>query len=126
VRDLNRLYRELPALHALDAEPAGFEWLAHDDAGASVIAFLRRDRGAGRVAVVCNFTPVVRHGYRIGVPEPGLWRERINTDSSHYGGSNVGAPFGVLDAQPVPAHGRGWSVVLTLPPLAAVFLEHQP
>jgi 1,4-alpha-glucan branching enzyme len=126
VRDLNRLYRELPALHALDTEPAGFEWLAHDDAGGSVIAFVRRDRGAGQVAVVCNFTPVVRHGYRIGVPAPGAWRERINTDSAHYGGSNVGAPWGVLDAQPVPAHGRGWSIVLTLPPLAAVFLEHAP
>jgi 1,4-alpha-glucan branching enzyme len=124
VRDLNRLYRELPALHALDAHAAGFEWLDHRDAAASVIAFARRDAGAGLVAVVCNFTPVIRPDYRIGVPAPGVWRERINTDSAHYGGGNIGSPWAELHAQPVPAHGRPWSIALTLPPLATLFLEH--
>jgi 1,4-alpha-glucan branching enzyme len=125
VRDLNRLYRELPALHALDTEAAGFEWLDHRDSAASVVAFARRDAGGGIVAVICNFTPVVREHYRIGVPAPGTWRECLNTDSAHYGGGNVGTPGGAADAEPVAAHGRPWSVVLTLPPLATVLLEHR-
>ncbi len=124
VRDLNRLLRELPALHALDFSPEGFEWIDHEDARRSVLAFVRRGREPGqRVLVVCNFAPVVHHGMRFGVPEPGLWRERLNTDSVHYGGSNVGTPFGVASTEPVPAHGRPQSVRLTVPPLATVFLE---
>jgi 1,4-alpha-glucan branching enzyme len=126
VRDLNRLHRALPALHELDCEPAGFEWVDHTDAEASVIAFLRRARQGPPVLVVCNFTPVVRRGYRLGVPAPGVWRERLNTDSRHYGGSDVGAAWGVLTAQAQPAHGRPWSLSMDLPPLAVVFLEHAP
>jgi 1,4-alpha-glucan branching enzyme len=67
---------------------------------------------------------VIRPDYRIGVPAPGVWRERINTDSAHYGGGNIGSPWAELHAQPVPAHGRPWSIALTLPPLATLFLEH--
>jgi 1,4-alpha-glucan branching enzyme len=126
VRDLNRLHRTLPALHELDCEPAGFEWIDHTDAHASVIAFLRRAREGPPVLVVCNFTPVVRHGYRLGVPAPGVWRERLNTDSRYFGGSDVGAAWGVLTAQAAPAHGRPWSLAMDLPPLAVVFLEHAP
>ena len=73
--------------------------------------------------VICNFTPVVRHDYRVGAPGAGCYRERLNTDSEYYGGSNVGNPFGMVDAEQIPAHGREWSIALTLPPLAAIFLD---
>ena len=124
VRDLNRLYRETPALYQLDVAPAGFEWMDHQDAAHSVLAFVRRGSDAQRfVLVVCNFTPTVQSAYRVGVPQPGAYRERLNTDSSHYGGSNAGTPLGAATAEPVPWHGQAQSVVLTLPPLATVFLE---
>ena len=91
-----------------------------------MIAFVRRGRDRQRaVLCVCNFTPVVRRDYRLGVPGPGAWVERINTDSHFYGGSNVGNPCGQADAEPVPAHGQAWSVQLTLPPLASVLFEWQ-
>lgn len=123
VRDLNRLYREQPALHRRDHEPDGFEWIAGGEAETSVYAWLRRD-GRGAVAlVVCNFTAVPRHGYRLGVPEgTGRWREALNTDSAWYGGSNVGNGMMSLRTEPVPAHGRGQSVELVLPPLATLIL----
>jgi 1,4-alpha-glucan branching enzyme len=73
--------------------------------------------------VVCNFTPVVQHDYRLGVPRLGAWRERINTDSAYYGGSNVGTQFGELTAEAWPSHGQAQSLVLSLPPLATVFFE---
>ncbi len=124
IRDLNRLYRATPALYEIDFEPGGFEWISASDTDNSVIAFLRRGRDAARpMLCVCNFTPVVRHGYRIGVPGPGTYRERLNTDSRHYGGSDVGNAFGAVDADEVPAHGRPCSISLTLPPLATLFLE---
>jgi 1,4-alpha-glucan branching enzyme len=124
VRDLNHFYRDTAALHERDFDGSGFEWIDHEDAQRSVLSFVRRSAdGARMVAVVCNFTPTVHHGWRIGVPAGGLWRERINTDSQHYGGSNVGAPFGVLHAQPLPWQGKPHSLELTLPPLATVFLE---
>jgi len=124
VRDLNRLHRELPALHELDFVPAGFEWISHEDAGRSLLAFVRRDRaGARPVLVVCNFTPVVQRDLRLGVPQPGVWRERLNTDSAHYGGSNVGSPFGEITAEAAESHGRPYSIVMSLPPLATVILE---
>ena len=86
--------------------------------------FARRGDDAGRIVVaVCNFTPTVHHGYRIGVPEPGVYRERINTDSAHYGGSNVGSAFGEFTAEPIAWHGRRHSIGMTLPPLATVLLE---
>lgn len=118
VRDLNALYREAPALHALDGEAAGFEWLVGDDREQSVYAWARRD-GAGDIALVaCNFTPVPREGYRLPLPKgaPKAWREALNTDSRHYGGSDVGNGGGVLKA-------KDGAVTLTLPPLATVVLR---
>jgi 1,4-alpha-glucan branching enzyme len=123
VQDLNRLYRTLPALHEVDFEPAGFQWIDCNDWEGSVVSFLRRARDPEDLVVVaCNFTPVVRAGYRIGVPRPGFYRELLNTDAAVYGGSNVGNAGGV-EAEPVAAHGHPCSLALTLPPLAAVFLR---
>jgi 1,4-alpha-glucan branching enzyme len=120
MRDLNRLYRGEPALHRRDCEPAGFEWINPSDTNQSVLSFLRKSGEDGRLAlVVCNFTPIVRHGYRLGVPAPGWWAERINTDAAEYGGSGVGNRGGAR-AEDVPAHGRPHSLVLTLPPLATL------
>jgi 1,4-alpha-glucan branching enzyme len=123
VRDLNRLYRELPALHELDCEPAGFEWIDCTDIEHSVISYLRRSRDPDHHTVtVCNFTPVPRHGYRIGVPRAGFYRERVNTDATEYGGSGVGNG-GLVQALPEPCHGRPASLCLSLPPLATLVLE---
>ncbi|MGH8935431.1 MAG: 1,4-alpha-glucan branching protein GlgB, partial [Acidimicrobiia bacterium] len=124
VADLNRLYRQEPALHELDLDPAGFEWVDANDAAASVLSFLRQPRSAtGPVLAVCNFTPVVRHDYRVGVPHPGRWVEILNSDAGHYGGSGQGNGGGV-EAEPIPHHGRPHSLRLTLPPLGALFLHH--
>ncbi|WP_082497788.1 1,4-alpha-glucan branching protein GlgB [Pseudorhodoferax sp. Leaf267] len=124
VRDLNRVLRHYPALHQRDSEPGGFEWLQADDARNSVLAFARRGREEGQLmVVVCNLTPQLHGSYRLGVPRPGRYHERLNTDSSYYGGSNAGTPWGVAGTEPIPAHGRTHSVLLTLPPLATVFLE---
>ncbi|HET6725032.1 MAG TPA: 1,4-alpha-glucan branching protein GlgB [Gammaproteobacteria bacterium] len=126
VRDLNRLYRELPALHERDCEADGFEWLEANDGNNSVLAFARYDRGRDCPAVVVsNFTPVPRYDYRLGVPRAGFWHERFNTDSSHYGGSDVGNQGGVHTAE-IGAHGRQNSITLTLPPLATVIFEYVP
>jgi len=123
VRDLNTLYRRESALHRLDCESAGFEWIESNDAEQSVYAWLRRDGAGAVVIVVCNLTPVPRHGYRIGVPDgAGAWREALNTDSAHYGGSNMGNLQASLQVQAVPAHGRAQSITLSLPPLATLFL----
>ena len=127
VRDLNGLYRHSPALHQRDFEPSGFEWIDAANAQQSVLVFVRRGAEPGALMlVVCNFTPVVRHDFVIGVPEPGVYRERLNTDSRHYGGSDVGTPFGELRAREVASHGRRWSVAMSLPPLATVFFEWIP
>ncbi len=127
VRDLNHLYRATPALHQLDFVLAGFEWIDHAEAGQSVFAFIRRGLDDMRfVVVVCNFTPSPQATYRLGVPVGGLYRERLNTDSVHYGGSNLDTPFGVAHAEPVASHGRPWSILLNLPPLATVILEWKP
>jgi len=123
VQDLNRLYREQPALHQVDFEPAGFQWIDCNDWESSVVSFLRRARTPDDfVVAVCNFTPVVRHGYRVGVPRGGFYREALNTDSLHYGGSNVGNAGG-REAEPLPAHGHPFSLLLTLPPLATLILR---
>jgi 1,4-alpha-glucan branching enzyme len=124
IRDLNGVYRASPSLYAKDADAAGFEWVVSTDGDNSVLAFLRRTEGAPPILVVCNFTPVVRKDYRLWVPLPGRWTERINTDSAYYGGSGVGNGGGV-DAQAVACDGRPFSVALTLPPLGTLFLEHQ-
>ena len=125
VRDLNHLYLSTPALHARDTEAAGFQWLVADDQDNSVIAWARKGRESGEVAVVVsNFTPVPRHGYRIGVPEGGFYREAINSDAERYGGSNVGN-LGGLHAEPVESHGQPYSVVLTAPPLATTIFVRE-
>jgi 1,4-alpha-glucan branching enzyme len=124
VCDLNRLYRETPALHRLDHAPEGFEWVVADDAANAVFAF-RRSGGAGapEVLVIANMTPVPRHDYRIGVVAPGLWRERINSDAAAYGGAGLGNG-GQCKTAPVPAHGQAQSLSLTLPPLGLLVLQH--
>ena len=123
VRDLNRLYRTTPALHVYDAEGRGFEWVDASDNEASVISFLRRGHeGVAPVLVVCNFTPVPRENYRIGVPRGGRWVERINTNSKDYGGSGKGN-MGAIKANNIACHGRRYSLKLTLPPLSTLILE---
>jgi len=125
VRDLNHVYQELPALHQKDSDPDGFEWLELHDSQQSVLAYLRRGRDEERpVVVLCNFTPMARYDYRIGVPLPGYYRERVNTDAAMYGGSNVGNGGGVW-AEDASSHGRPHSLRLTLPPLGTVMLERQ-
>jgi 1,4-alpha-glucan branching enzyme len=122
VRDLNRAYRAEPALWELDFEPAGFWWLEPNDAAANVLAFARASRDGERVVVfVTNLSPVPRYGYRLGLPRSGTWRELVNTDSGHYGGSDVGN-LGGIQAEPVPWNEQAFSAELTLPPLAAVWL----
>ncbi len=124
VRDLNLLLRAAPALHRMDSDPAGFAWVEANDTDNSVLAFLRLAGEAAPVLVVCNFTPIVREDYRVGVPRAGRWVERINTDAQDYGGSGVGN-LGSIEAEAVPAHGRPYSLRLTLPPLATLIFEHQ-
>ncbi len=125
VRDLNALYRAEPALHQRDCEPDGFAWIDANDSDNSVLSYFRRAEDARDFAVVvCNFTPVVREAYRIGVPEPGHYRECLNTDSEIYGGSGVGN-LGTVAAQNVPAHGHPHSLSLTLPPLGVLVLKPQ-
>jgi len=123
VRDLNHLYRASPALFSQDFSAAGFEWIDHDDARRSLLSFVRKGRDGQLMLVVCNFAPVVHHGFRLGVPAAGQWQERLNTDSAFYGGSNVGTPLGAASSEGVASHGRAQSIALTLPPLATVFLE---
>jgi 1,4-alpha-glucan branching enzyme len=121
VRDLNRLYRAEPALYRGDFSASGFEWIDCHDALQSVVSYLRRDRDDS-VVVVLNFTPVVRHAYRIGVPVPGRYHEIFNSDSRHYGGSDVGN-LGGVDTEAQPWMGRPVSLSLTLPPLGALMLK---
>ncbi len=123
VADLNRLYRGEPALHELDCDPAGYECIDCADAELSTLSFLRKGASGGDVVlVVCNFTPVPRHGYRVGVPSGGRWRELLNGDAAPYGGSGMGN-LGGVEAEPHPVHGRPYSLPLTLPPLAVVFFK---
>jgi 1,4-alpha-glucan branching enzyme len=123
VRDLNHLYRTRPALHARDDEYGGFSWVDVEDRAQSIYSFLRYgNAGDGPVVVVCNFTPVVRQGYRMGLPQGGVWHEVLNTDASRYGGSGVGNP-GALHAESRHWQGQSWSVTITLPPLGVVWLE---
>ncbi len=122
VRDLNARHRDEPALHELDTDPAGFQWVDANDSEHSVISFLRLDRSGGAVLVVCNFTPIPRQGYRVGVPYGGFWREILNSDAGEFGGSGWGN-YGAAQAEPWSEHGRPFSVSLTLPPLGCVFLK---
>ena len=123
VRDLNRLHATLPPLHAGDCHAEGFRWIDCHDAMQSVLCYRRIDPGDGSFAVVvCNFTPVPRHGYRVGVPRTGTYREILNSDASEYGGSGLGN-LGAVIADPTPWHGEAQSLSLTLPPLGALILQ---
>ncbi len=126
VSDLNRIYRDVPALHGADCEPTGFEWIDANDADNSVFTYLRRSRDRDVVAVAVNATPVPRHQYRVGVPESGVWEEILNSDAEHYGGSGQGN-LGSVDTGPlgVPRHGRPHSLDLILPPLSVVAFRHR-
>jgi 1,4-alpha-glucan branching enzyme len=124
LRDLNRLYRQEPALHRADCDPDGFRWVIGDDRSNSVFAWLRLAADAEPVLVICNMTPVPRERYRVGVPRHGVWAELMNSDAAVYGGSNLGN-CGELETQPLPAHGYNASLELTLPPLAVIALRHR-
>jgi 1,4-alpha-glucan branching enzyme len=121
VADLNRVYREQPALYEREFDHATFEWVDANDGDASVLSFLRRGYN-DVILVVGNFSPILRHGYRVGVPEGGFWRELLNSDAEIYGGSNQGNSGG-LTAEPIPHHGRPFSLRLTLPPLGILYLK---
>ena len=126
VRDLNTLYRDIPALHARDCEEEGFRWIVVDDAKQSVFAWLRWGGGSDApVAVFCNFTPVPRFDYRVGLPFPGRWREVMNTDAADYGGSGLGN-LGGVEASSDPSHGLPASASLLLPPLATLYFQYEP
>ncbi len=123
VEDLNKAYRDVPALHELDMSPDGFEWIDCNDTENSIISLVRRSKTRPNecVVVVLNFTPLPRHNYQVGVPRGGEWREILNSDAALYGGSGQGN-MGAVHAAPIPLHGRRWSATITLPPLGAVFL----
>jgi len=123
MKALNRVYRSEAALHELDSEPAGFQWVDCNDADASVLSLLRKKPATGETILAAfNFTPVPRFGYRMGVPEGGYWQEILNSDASEYGGSGLGN-LGGCHASDIQAHGLPHSLELTLPPLAAVFFK---
>ncbi|MDQ2780062.1 MAG: 1,4-alpha-glucan branching protein GlgB [Pseudomonadota bacterium] len=123
VEDLNRLYRAEPALHELDFDSAGFQWIESNDADQSVLSFLRKAVDGSSVLVVANFTPVPRENYIVGVPKSGHWRERLNSDATLYGGSGVGNQGGV-DSVPLSAHGQFHALNLRIPPLGLLVLQH--
>ena len=123
VGTLNHLYRSEPALHELDANPAGFHWLEPDDAERSVLVYERvARRSDNRIICALNFTPIPRRNYRVGVTTAGTYKELLNTDAVELGGSGQGN-FGAVEASPIHAHRREYSLDLTLPPLGAVFLK---
>ena len=125
VADLNHLYRNEPALHELDCDPAGFEWIDCGDADGSVVSLIRKGKTTSDFFLVaCNFTPVPRESYQLGVPRAGHWREVLNSDGELYGGTNLGNSGGVVAAAE-PHHGRPYSLALTLPPLSALFLKSE-
>jgi 1,4-alpha-glucan branching enzyme len=125
VRDLNRMYREEPALHGTDFDPRGFEWVDYGDTKNMVLSFIRRSPDSADILIaLCNFTPVPRHDYRIGIPAGGVWKEILNSDAEYYGGSGMGN-FGAVTASPVPFHHRPFSASVTLPPLAFLLLKQE-
>jgi len=125
VEDLNALYRKEPALHEDDFDQSGFEWVDCNDAEQSVLSFLRKGCSTGDILlVVCNFTPVPRHNYRVGVPRGGYWRELRNSDARQYGGSGQGN-IGGVDAAPISAHGRPYALMVVAPPLSTVFFKSE-
>jgi 1,4-alpha-glucan branching enzyme len=125
VANLNRFHAGEKALDELDFDPAGFEWIDANDGDRSVLSFLRKAKTTDDlILVVCNFTPVPRKNYRVGVPRAGRWRELLNSDAYEHGGAGYGN-LGGVEAAPVPSHGRPHSLNLTLPPLAAIFLKSE-
>jgi 1,4-alpha-glucan branching enzyme len=125
IRDLNDLYQSVPALHEFDFDSRGFEWIDFKDWEHSVIAYLRKGNGPEELAlVICNFTPMPRHRYLVGVPTEGFWKEIFNSDSAVYGGSNVGNSGGVMTNNQ-PCFGKKQSLQLTLPPLAALIFRYE-
>jgi 1,4-alpha-glucan branching enzyme len=122
VADLNRVYTTEPALHEVDFDAAGFEWIDCNDNENSVVSFIRRSKSGETVVALLNFTPVPRDGYRIGVPVPGVYRELINSDAEMYAGSNLGNA-GAVTAEPIPSHGHQQSLRLNLPPLGLLLLK---
>jgi 1,4-alpha-glucan branching enzyme len=122
VRDLNQLYRHNPALFELDFDARGFEWIDHQDADSSVLAWLRRTRNGDVVVCISNFTPLVRHGYTVGVPQGGRYVTLLNTDDAKYAGSGAG-PNGVIESRADGSHGRPYSLCVDLPPLATLMLH---
>jgi 1,4-alpha-glucan branching enzyme len=122
-RELNRLYRAEPAMHEVDFHWSGFEWVDFHDVDHSIIAFLRRAENPDDFLLFCcNFTPVPHPGYRFGVPATGFYSEIFNTDADMFGGSNMGNGSGV-SSEPINAHGRDQSILVTLPPLAVVVFK---
>jgi 1,4-alpha-glucan branching enzyme len=120
LKALNRLYRNEPALYEMDFDPEGFEWIDASDALQSVISFVRKGRTTDDILlIICNFTPTIHTGYRVGVPRGGAWKEVLNSDAAEYGGSGQGNPESTRAAK-VPCHGRPYSIEITLPPLAMV------
>ncbi len=125
VKDLNRLYQDEIALHELDFDPGGFQWIDCNDALQSTLSLLRKAGSSDEILIAaCNFTPVPRHNYRVGAPRPGFWREVLNSDAENYGGSGQGNMGGV-EAMHISFHGLPYSLNITLPPLAAVFLKSE-
>ena len=125
LEDLNRLYSHEPALHELDCDPAGFEWIDGSDADNGVISYLRKGKSPGEtILAVFSFTPVPRESYGVGVPGAGFWREVLNSDAVEYGGTGRGN-YGGVEARPIPLHGRTHSLALTLPPLGVLFLQRE-
>jgi len=125
IGDLNACYRREPALHECEFDGTGFEWVDANDAENSVLVYLRRSRnGSELMLVACNFTPVPRTNYRIGVPRSGHWHEVLNSDAPRYGGSGMGN-FGGVATAPVASHGRFQSINVTLPPLAVVIFKSE-
>jgi 1,4-alpha-glucan branching enzyme len=123
VKDLNHFYKSEPAMYEYDCDPAGFEWIDCSDADGSIVSLIRKGKTTSAVVLaICNFTPVPRHDYRVGVPRSGFWREVLNSDAAVYWGSNVGNHGGV-EAVSTPQHGRRYSLTLTLPPLSVSFLR---
>lgn len=122
VKDLNNIYKNEPALHELDFSPSGFEWIDTHDWEQSTISFLRKDKHGHAILVICNFTPVPRLHYRVGVPKPGYWKELLNSDAEDYGGSGIGNMGGV-QSEPIESQGKKQSISLNLPPLGVLFLK---
>jgi 1,4-alpha-glucan branching enzyme len=122
--DLNRLYREETALHQVEFEYPGFDWIDCHDSSQSILSYARKDRAGNELLIILNFTPVPRENYRIGVNHPGVYTEIFNSDSEFYGGSNLGNGLGLVSEEK-PWMGRNHSIALTLPPLGAILLRKQ-